>query len=88
ITSKDDLGVVTKKYSTDLHCKEVNLYFCKYYTSSGWEFVDSERKGLFNQDTFSTFAANEFKTDVWCTEQKDFRGMRKFYISYYWRKNE
>lgn len=84
ITSKEDLGVVVKKYSTDFHCKEIDAYFQDYLTSIGWKLFSRAERGEFNHAYSSSFSMNEFKIRVSCEELRDFRGIRRFYLSCYW----
>jgi hypothetical protein len=83
ILSKAESAVVTKKYSTQYDCKEVDSYFRKYLTANNWSFLYFT-PGRFPQDTYSTFSRDDFEIGVWCQQMRDYRGIRKFYISSSW----
>jgi len=84
ITSKDNMGVVTRKYSTEQQCEENDLYFHTTLVPSGWTPRSAETHGLIFPKTESTFSRGEFKVDVSCDNMRDFRGIRKFYLTCSW----
>ena len=84
ITSKDNSGVAVKKYSTDSQCDQVDSYLHDSLAANDWKFLGTFRKGFFSDKIISSYYANGFHIEVSCDDIKDFRGIRKFYISCSW----
>lgn len=83
IYSKQDSGVVTKVYSTNHHCLAVDQFFSGSLIENDWTWLTREvREGFFESgDTRNTYSSDGFNISVDCGEMKDFRGVRRFYVS-------
>lgn len=84
ILSKAELGVVTKKFSTNHHCQDIDTFFRDYLMSDGWHHLSTEKRAFIDLEISSSFSREGFKIEVSCNELKDFRGIRIFYITCSW----
>jgi hypothetical protein len=84
ITSKSYMGSVTNRYSTDYDCQEIDDFFRTFLLSQSWKQARREKSGFLAIDTYSTFKSDPFLVEVWCTQMKDFRGVREYYVTCHW----
>jgi hypothetical protein len=86
ISSKRESGAVTNIYSTQLSCREINLFFREQLFSKNWKIIHSDENPRFPLDSYNIFQLESFEIGIECNDIRDYCGTKKFYVSCSWHR--
>lgn len=85
IQSKKESAVITKVYSTEKPCHEINLFFRDTLVPKRWQIIPSDTyTKFFNLETHYGFELEDNKIGITCGDLRDYCGIKRFYISCSW----